>query len=409
MWRPAARRWRKSFVWSGRSEAQVFIGRQRVAWRSRQDGQDCRIQGLQDGLALLASARLRRCQVLLDGDLAELHGVPAVGGLTAQAEAQAAAQAWLRSHGRIAGRVGFLRWPVTSGCWPAVSVEASDWELLVHTLGSRAVSIRPWWSDVLGFGPGHRVALDAHGLHHLSVDEHGSVDAAATLRSISSAGAIERWLQRQQASEAQPLAALVRLQGATPELPSPWTSFDPQSKAPRRAEHAFELLERAKPRPWPAIAGGLALVAAGAFASGSWTALSGAEARIEELRARQTASSSRDAAQKHADAVRVSSQTAGILGIRVHAADVLRALEDCHPEGAQALQLQLDAMQGTGTATVKGPAEAGTQDWLACLNHRGDAMDWQLVRIDAERDGHLLMSVSTTRRPQAQRTPRSAS
>jgi len=78
---------------------------------------------------------------------------------------------------------------------------------------------------------------------------------------------------------------------------------------------------------------------------------------------------------------------------------VLAGLENCHPDGAQTLQFQLDAQQGTAAVTLKSPAASKVQDWLACLNHQGQSLEWRLVRVKAERDGSWLTSLSAATSP----------
>jgi hypothetical protein len=387
-------------VWSGRSDAQVFVGHSRVAWQSHGGDQRFETRNLQEALDRLRTAPLSRCTVWLDGDVAELRETPAIPGLSSRAEAEAAALAWLRDQGHSVGRAALLNWPPAGGRWALASVGADDWELLCAALGGKAVSIRPWWSLALGSKPGepgHWVAVDAHGLHHLGLDAQGAVIAAATLRAMTDAGAIERWVQRQQAASGQAMAGLSRLDDTHPELPSAWRQVTYPSAGGSEPGGPFELLSRAPSRRRPPallLLGVAALAAAGWFAQSAWIALGDAEVKVAQARAEQSALTSRSASNRRAETARISDQAAQAARLRGHTAGVLASLEGCHPDGAQTLQLQLDAQQGTAAVTVKGPAGSKAQDWLACLNHQGQGMDWRLVRVEADRDGSWLTSLS---------------
>jgi len=389
-------------VWSGRSDAQAFVGRRQVAWRSRSGEHRFETGSLQEALDRLGAAALGRCTVWLDGDVAELREAPAIPGLSSRTEAEAAALAWLREQGHAAGRAAILRWPPAGERWALAIVGADDWELLSTALGGKAVSMRPWWSLALGSEPGHRVAVDAHGLHHLGLDAQGAVTAAATLRSMTDGGAIERWVQRRQAASGQAMAGLSALNGTHPDLPSTWVNLAcPPAGGSSQAGRPFELLGpvEAARRPWPLWLGAAALAAAGWFAMASWMQLREAEAAGSRARAEQAALATKNQSHQQAEAAKAIRQAAAAAKLQGHAAGVLAGLENCHPDGAQTLLFQLDAQQGTAAVTLKSPAASKVQDWLACLNHQGQGLEWRLVRIEAERDGSWLTSLSAAASP----------
>ena len=131
----------------------------------------------------------------------------------------------------------------------------------------------------------------------------------------------------------------------------------------------------------------------------SWTQLREAEARSSRARAEQAALARGSQSHRQAEAAKAARLAALAAKLQGHAASVLAGLESCHPDGAQTLQLQLDAQQGTAAVIVRGPAGSKAQDWLACLNHQGQGMEWRLVRVEAERDGSWLTSLSAAAGP----------